>query len=424
MLDAQTGNRPAAVVIGLDSITGLQTARVFAARRIPVIGVVRHRRHPSCYTASCRQVVATDETGSNLLEVLDRLARSLEGPAVLVPCTDAAVLALSSGRDALRAGYRAVLPPRGVIEQLLDKARVHAHALALDLPVPRTHVLSCRAHAEEAAATLRFPCALKPAIKTQEWQRRAQAKLFKVCSPTDLLDAYDRCAGWTDVLVVQEWIEGPRTGHLTCNAYFDAASHMRLAFVTRKLRHWPLEGGVGCFSEECRNDEIVEHTRRLFASLGHRGPAYLEMKFDVPSGGYLVVEPNVGRPTGRSAAADAVGVDLLYTQYCDALGLPLPAALPQHFDGTRWIYLRQDVQSAVALWRRGELAVSDWLRSVRGCRRDAVLSLTDPVPFVMDVVAALGKTVRLRRQSREEAVSSSARRTPHAVGSDAAGTGR
>ena len=36
----------------------------------------------------------------------------------------------------------------------------------------------------------------------------------------ELLRTYDRCAGWTDALIVQEWIAGDDTDHYTCNAYF------------------------------------------------------------------------------------------------------------------------------------------------------------------------------------------------------------
>jgi predicted ATP-grasp superfamily ATP-dependent carboligase len=207
---------------------------------------------------------------------------------------------------------------------------------------------------------------------------------------------FHRCRPWADALVAQEWIEGPDTGHFTCNAYFDANATPVATFVSQKLRQWPLEGGTGCFSQECRNDTVRDETIRLFQGLRYHGLAYLEMKLDPRTGRHLIIEPNVGRPTGRSASADRAGVDLLYTQFCDALGAPLPPARQQTYDGRKWIYLRQDCQASFAQWRRGALGARAWLRSLRGCRGDAVFAWRDPKPFVADLFHACGKAIGQR----------------------------
>lgn len=385
---------PAAVVIGLDSITALQTARILAGRGVPVVGIAADPHHPSCWTRACAQRVFAATSGEGLVETLWRLADGFADPPVLFPCTDLSVLTLSQHRELLGSRYRSVLPPQGVIETLLDKARFAEHAGAAGLPIPATFVLRGRADAVAASRQLRFPCVLKPGVKGLRWLRHTTAKLFRVGDAQELLQVYDTCAPWTEALVAQEWIEGGITSHVTCNAYFDAASVPVATFVTQKLRHWPLEGGIGCFSQECRNDEVVRETVRLFQGVAYHGLAYLEMKRDDRTGRHLIVEPNVGRPTGRSAAADLSGVELLYTQYCDALGWPLPPRREQQYGGAKWIYLRQDCQAAFGYWRRGMLRPLDWLRSLRGCRRDAVFAWRDPVPFLADLVRTLGKTIR------------------------------
>ncbi len=117
------------------------------------------------------------------------------------------------------------------------------------------------------------------------------------------------------------------------------------------------------------------------------------MKHDARSGVPLIIEPNIGRPTGRSAIAEAGGVELLYTMYCDALGWPLPAAREQRYTGARWIYLRHDAQSAFYYWRRGELGLAEWARSWRGPKTFAVWTLRDPKPFVGDLTRTLGKSL-------------------------------
>ena len=97
-----TGRGPAAVVVGLDNITGLQTARILADRGVRVYGVAANRRHFGARTNACIQVVESPLSGPALVDTLRRLAPKL-GPerAVLVPCTDGAVWSLSLQRDQL-----------------------------------------------------------------------------------------------------------------------------------------------------------------------------------------------------------------------------------------------------------------------------------------------------------------------------------
>jgi D-aspartate ligase len=388
---------PAAIVIGLDSITGLQSARILAARGIPVIGIAADRRHPSCRTRFA-DVIHAPTSGDALIDELLCVSHKLADRPVLVPCTDLSVLTISRRRNVLDGFCRMVLPDEAMLERLVDKAAFHEYALSRDLPVANGVVLRHLADLNGACATLRFPCVMKPAIKATSWIAQAPAKVIRCETPVALRRAYLAHASLAEAFIVQEWIEGPPTAHFTCNAYFDRDSIPVATFVSQKLRQWPLEGGVGCFSRECRNDDVLEETVRLFQGANHRGLAYLEMKFDARTGRHVIIEPNVGRPTGRSAAADTVGVDLLYTLYCDALGQPLPAIRPHSYGCRKWIYLRQDCQAAFQLWRRGQMTPWEWIDSLRGCHRDAVFSWTDPMPFIADVAKAVSKArARARR---------------------------
>ena len=58
--------------------------------------------------------------------------------------------------------------------------------------------------------------------------------------------------------------------------------------------------------------------------------------------------------------------------------------------GAKWIDDRRDVQAALQMMRRQELTGREWLTSMRGHRAHAVLSLTDPAPFLVD----LGQSAR------------------------------
>jgi D-aspartate ligase len=377
--------RPPAIVIGLDSITGLQTARILAGRGVPVIALAKDPKHYCCRTRVCERVLRADTDGDELLATLAALGPSLTEKGVLFPCADGAVMQLSRHRGRLAPWYHLALPAHATVELLMDKSSFAAYARDKGLPIPPTFLLGTRADAERAARSLSYPAVLKPAIRKPEWDRHSKQKAFMLADAAELLALYDRTARWADVLVAQQWIRGTVRDHYTCNCYLDAESRPLVTFVTRKLRQWPPRTGIGSLGEEARNDTVLRETLRLFQGAGFHGLGYLEMKRDPHTGEHYIVEPNIGRPTGRSATAEAAGVELLYTMYCDAAGLPLPLRRTQRYRGTKWIYARADAQSAMHGWRRGELTLAEWRRSLRGLKVDAVFSLRDPAPFAFDL---------------------------------------
>jgi predicted ATP-grasp superfamily ATP-dependent carboligase len=162
-------------------------------------------------------------------------------------------------------------------------------------------------------------------MKTRAWEERKGAKVYRASNPEEFLASYDQCSKWTDLLLAQEWIEGSDAALYSCNCYFNADAKLIATFVARKLRQWPPEAGTSCLGEECRNDVVLEETLRLFGGVRYCGLGYVEMKRDERTGKHFFIEANVGRPTGRSAIAEAGGVELLYAMYCDAVGYPLPA---------------------------------------------------------------------------------------------------
>jgi len=388
------GDPPPAVVVGLDCITGLQTARILAGHGAPVVALARDRSHYCARTRVCEQILEADIGSEGLIQTLEALGPELKQKAVLYPCTDMSVLLISRNRERLREWYHVVLPPAEVIELLMDKVSFCTYAQKEGLPIPGTFFLRSRAEAERAASQLTFPCILKPPMKTPTWERHTRAKVFKVSTSEEFLEVYDRASQWAEMLMAQEWIEGEDAELYSCNCYFNAESKPLVTFIARKLRQWPPETGTSSLGEECRNDVVLQESIRLFQAVGYRGLGYVEMKRDRRTGNHYIIEPNVGRPTGRSAIAEAGGVDLLYTMYCESVGWPLPPDREQKYLGVKWVDLRRDFQSALHDWRRGKLTLAGWWRSWSGRKAHAVFSWSDPAPFLNDMWRAVGLAVK------------------------------
>lgn len=387
---SSNAKQPYAIVIGLDTVTGLQTARILARHNVPVVGIATDPFAHFCRTKVCERILFANTANDEFINALITLGPELNQKALLFPCSDLSVLLLSRRRSDLERWYHVVLPDHQVVEMLMDKVSFYTHARAAGLPIPRTFIVTSMAEVKQAAAELTYPCILKPPMRTPAWEQHVRTKVFKISNAAQLLATYECYSPWAKVLMVQEWIEGTDAELYSCNCYFNADSKPLVTFVSRKLRQWPPETGVSCLGEECRNDTVLRETIRLFQSVGYRGLGYVEMKRDVRTGKHFIIEPNIGRPTGRSAIAEAGGVAMLYAAYCDVVQKPLPPNLDQKYVGAKWIYLRQDFQSALHYWRRGDLTLMQWARSWRGHKTDAVFSWTDQAPFWADVRRSIG----------------------------------
>jgi len=378
--------RAPVVLVGLDCVTGLQTTRLLADRGIPVIAVAANRNHFCVRTRVPQRKLIAPTSGEGLLRALERIGSSLaaDGPAFLLPCTDGAVFTISSERERLEPYFRFVLPPHDVIARLMDKVTFAEHATLNGLPIPPTAILRSREDAERAAESLEYPVVLKPGLKTSTWLANSRAKVYSAADAGELLQTYDRIRDWTPELIAQSWVAGGEDALYSCNAYFDGEGRPQATFIARKIRQWPPDTGTSSLGVEVREDSVLDATIDLFTSVGYRGLAYLEMKRDERTGRFSIIEPNLGRPTGRSAIAERGGVELLLTAYCDALGLPLPSERVQRYRGVKWIYWRHDLQAAAVAMGRGQLGFREWWRSVRGPAIEAVASLRDPRPMVAE----------------------------------------
>lgn len=378
-----------AIVVGLDSLPGLQSARILARHHIPVIAIARSPKHYACKTRLCQEILYCNTQTEELIDFLAKLGRSLRHQGILYPCTDMSVLLISRHRDQLCPWFQLLLPDPITLETLMDKDAFHRYAQGAGMAVPVSFTIGSVQEAEEVMETASFPVIVKPLLRTLQWTSHSPKKVFKIENRESFLPTVTQCLEWSDRLVVQQFLEGPDSNLFSVNCYFDRDANPLVTFVARKLRQWPPEAGISCLGVECRNDDVLHAALAFFGRCRLRGLGYLEFKYDERTRKHYLLEANIGRPTVRSAIAEGGGVELLFTMCCDLAGLPLPEARRQSYKGVKWINLHHDLRSAWHYYKQGQLSLRDWYASVTGPKVHAVFALDDPLPFLYDVIGAI-----------------------------------
>ena len=101
MQSSYSKEKPYAIVVGLDTMQGIQTARILADHNIPVIAIAKNPKHHCCRTRVCDDILFADTAGEGLVETLVSLGPRLQQKAVIYPCQDVCVSLISLNREIL-----------------------------------------------------------------------------------------------------------------------------------------------------------------------------------------------------------------------------------------------------------------------------------------------------------------------------------
>jgi len=371
-----------ALVVGGD-YQGLGIARSLGRQGIPVvvlddeISISRSSRYVqrSVKVDALREPGETVET---LVEVGERLG--LQG-WVLFPTREETVAAISSNRDRLLDTYRVPTPSWETVRQAWDKRATYSLAQELGVDAPRCWFPRTEADLEQVPSG--SPVVIKPAIK-ENFFYATSAKAWRADTPDQLRDAFRRASQVIDPseIIVQEMIPGGGNEQLAYCAFFRAGEPVASMTVRRRRQHPSDFGRASTFVETVDLPEIEEPSQRFLKAVDYYGLVELEYKRDPRDGRAKLLDVNA-RTWGYHSIGAAAGVDFPYLLYRDQVGEQVDTCRARA--GARWIRLSTDVPNAVKDVAKGQLRVADYLRSLRGVDVDAVWSLRDPLPGLMEL---------------------------------------
>ncbi len=390
-----------AVVVPLHE-TGLEVVRALGRRGVQVIGVDAHGLRPGAHSRYCQRFVRSAIEGEGLVRTLMRLGARLQEKAVLFPCGDPQVLTVSEYRAELQRHYLFALPDEQVVAMLMRKDLFALYAQSHGYPIPQTFVLENEAGAAEAAQKVRYPCILKPTVRTVLWESERLPKNYLVEDTEGLVVAYRTAAPFAAQVVVQEWIPGSDEDVYFCLVYLDQRGQVAASFTGRKLRQWPPARGCTAVATGCEDRLVEEMTVRFLTEVGLKGLGSMEYRRDPRDGRLVMIEPTVGRIDLQSGTSELYGVSLPWVAYKDLVGAKDVGTRKDAKGMAKWVHEEGALRLLLRDLGHGQVELGTWKKLLQGRRRYAVSARDDPGPTLAMVLDGVRRMrIGLRRRADE-----------------------
>jgi predicted ATP-grasp superfamily ATP-dependent carboligase len=365
--------------------TGLTAARCLGREGIAVTGFDVGAKRAGFRSRYCTAEVCPDP----LLQP-DDLVRFLRHQAgdrsqtkvVLLPTSDLFFLFLSRHRAQLADKFLMSLPSEDVAESVVNKRALYELAAASDTPYPKSYFPGTYDEALAVRDSLRYPAFIKP-YWGHQWRRHFGGlhKGFKVHSPDEFLSRFQEVLASGHPALVQSYVTSPDDNLFSLSLYISQTGEVLAAFPRRQVRQYPPNSGTVTLAISEDNPGLVANATHFCQSIGYRGIAGLEYKRDAEDNQYKLLDfnPRLMLSDGLTAYC---GINLPLIQYLD-LTEQRPAARREPAKAVKWLDTIADFQAFQQYHERGELAFTDWLKSLWGARAFALFAWDDPLPFLL-----------------------------------------
>lgn len=392
---------PRGAIILAGSHGAIALARVLARQKLDVWFLTNYTPLPrfSRAVSQWRDWPGAEDLGA--IDVLEDIVRKekLEG-YLLVPAADADVKFVSQSRGRLSRQLNILLPDWSSLQWAADKSMTYRRAVELGLAVPE--IYSIASPADAAAMPMRFPVVLKPSMRLA-LNRFTRDKVWRADDRENFTRLYAEAASLVgpENIVVQELVPGEGDCQLSYAGLWWRGQPV-CSFVAQRTRQYPIDFSyTSTFVETIEADDVRQAAESFLSSIGHHGLCEIEFKRDPRNGVLKILDVNP-RPWSWFGLADAAGVDFGAAIVALAGGRAPP--LMQARTGVGWMFGQRDPIAALQLALAGRLPVGAWLASLTRTRTFATLSLSDPLPAMVELPVTLYRALarlpaRIRNRS-------------------------
>lgn len=319
--------------------------------------------------------------------------------AVLLPCADNWVQAVSRLDRTILERFPASLPSPEVLNSFVDKWNLKTVLDRFQIPRPKTVQLQSE---EDLIPVLESPEGdwfIKPA-DSLSFRTHYQVKAFRVHTLDEALGKFRDFQKEGFAVLLQEYVPGSASCHYFVDGFVDREGNVKGLLARRRIRMHPIDFGDSSFMTTVPPEEVsdaIDSIKRLLGGLGYRGIFSVEFKRDPRDGQFKLIEVNT-RPWSYVEFATSCGVNTPLMAYRDALYLDVPVSV-QYSIGKSLCFLPNDLFACLALRRKKALTLPSWIRSWSGAQQ-AVFSWRDPLPSIARSLWLLSAGVRKLLRSR------------------------
>ena len=294
---------------------------------------------------------------------------------LVLPCTDGIILSLQLHRDVVERCRGVHLLPDDVYWTCASKARTHALALSLGIPVPRQLPVSSLAELHESAVQLGFPLVLKPLSSSTAYDPMNRQNVVKARTPADLDGLGMKLLDESSPILVQQNVPGMGVG-----VEFLARDGVILTAFQHERVHEAPAGGLSGYRRSVPLDPgMYRAAGQLARALNYTGLAMVEFKQHPEKREWALIEINA-RVWGSLPLSIAAGIDF-------------PRSLYEMLVLNRNEFPREYREN---LYCRHWISDIDWLRA------NATADPNDPTLLVKSyssIASELGNILSLRERS-------------------------
>jgi predicted ATP-grasp superfamily ATP-dependent carboligase len=374
------------VIVLYTHVVGLAVIRALGKMGVPVFALCYKDCEMGKYSKYVVERIPVPDPGideDKLIDTLLNLSSRFKG-SLIIPTDDYTVVALSKNRAILEDYYIVGVERWEICRQFINKIKTYEIAGSLGIKCPATHT---PASADELNDLLdkreiRFPCLLKP-NQGHTFFDHFKVKMLEIKNPADLLEKFSKLHQVESEVMVQQLIPGKDDEGVNYNAYFVDGKPVE-EFTAKKVRIEPPFFGSPRVIRSKKIPEILEPGRLLMNTLGYTGFACIEFKRNENDGMYYLMEVNCrNNLTGSLAVKCGINFPwIMYKHY-----------VHNEFDGPSafeedlyWIDISHDLMRFLVSHKEERYSLRQYLKPYFSKKTFAVLSLSDPMPFIMRLV--------------------------------------
>ena len=205
----------------------------------------------------------------------------------IFPMSDELAVQLSKNKPILNKICEVPIADYGQLSKTHDKFETYVVAKSLGIPVPETFVFSDIHELTDFGETASYPLIMKPRMGGG-----ASKHLRIIKSKQELINGYSYYLSIGCLPIIQEYIPGSSEQMHMVNVLFDKKHDLSAYFMAKKIREYPLSGGITSCGISIFEPILLEYAKKIFHTLEWYGVAEIEFKLDLRTNEFKLIEIN------------------------------------------------------------------------------------------------------------------------------------